>query len=95
MMEHSQQMDISQVRAVAARVLRGESTEPALVQAAQHTLQTMCREAAEHGLTTADIITAVFLPLFKKRRECGCPGCKARQDQLAQTEVRPDETPVA
>ena len=94
-MDRNQQMKIDAVRDVAGRVLEGEATQPALVLAAQDTVQTMRREAAEHGLTTADVVRAVLLPVLEKNQGCDCHSCKARRSRFAQALPRHDSTLVS
>ncbi len=76
----TQPLKFSQVRAVAARSVRGVPTPNDLMQAARESLQFMCQEAAEYGLTKADIVRALLRPVFEARRSCDCPICKARRD---------------
>ena len=53
-----------------------------LTQAARESLQAMCQEAEEYGLTTADLVRALLRPVFEERRSCDCPICKARRNEL-------------
>jgi len=78
----SQPMKFSEVRAVAARSIRGVPTSNDLIQAARKSLEAMCQEAAEYGLTTADMVKALLRPVFEERRSCDCLICKARRDEL-------------
>ena len=75
-------MKFSEVRTVAARSIQGVPTSNDLMQAARKSLQTMCQEAAEYGLTTADMVRALLRPVFEAWRSCDCPICKARRDEL-------------
>ena len=58
MMHHTEMMGISEVRGIVKWVVREERTPLDVVQAARDTVQTMCQEAAEYGLTTADVLEA-------------------------------------
>ena len=78
----TQPLIFSQVRAVAARSVRGVPTPNDLMQAARESLQVICQEAAVYGLTTADIVRALLRPVFEERRSCECQICKARHDEL-------------
>ena len=84
MMYQTEMMDVPQVRRIVKRVVRGEPTSLADVLAARETIQTMCQEAAQYGLTTADVLKTVLLPVFEKRRGCDCSGCKVRRDDPAE-----------
>ena len=77
------QMDVSEVREIVAQLVRDELTPHGADLAARQMVQAMCREAAEHGLTTADVVGAVLRPVFAKRPGCDCPTCKARKSTVA------------
>ena len=94
MMHHTELMDFSEVRAIAARTVREEQTPNDLIEAARETLQVMCREAAEYGLTTADVVGALLRPVFKKRRSCDCPTCQGHRDELEEETLRGISIPV-
>ena len=36
-------------------------------------------EAAERGLTSAEVVKAILLPIFEKKPFCDCPTCAARR----------------
>jgi hypothetical protein len=43
----------------------------------------ICKEASQHGLTTADVVRAIFRPVLETRtRGCNCPTCRARRAKL-------------
>ncbi len=87
MMHQSEMMDISEVRGIVKRVVREEPTPLDVVQAARDTVQTMCEEAAQYGLTPADIVKSVLHPVFEvyeKKRGCNCPSCRARRNDSAE-----------
>ncbi len=60
MMHQTEMMDIPQVRRIVKKVVRGEPTPLSDVLAARETIQTMCQEAAQYGLTTADVLNPYF-----------------------------------
>ena len=62
MMRQAEMMDISEVRRIVKRVVREEPTPTDVVQAARDAVQTRCEEAAQYGLTPADIIKGVLRP---------------------------------
>ena len=87
MMHQAEMMDISEVRRIVKRVVREEPTPTDVVQAARDAVQTMCEEAAEYGLTPADIVIGVLRPVFEvveRKRGCNCPTCRARRDDSAE-----------
>ncbi len=75
-------MEISEIRAIVARIVREEPVSHEVVQAARNTVQTLCQEAEENGLTTADVVKVVLRPVFERNRGCDCPTCKARRLEL-------------
>ncbi len=86
-MHQTEMMDISEVRRIAKRVVREEPTPLDVVGAARDAVQTMCRQAAQYGLTPADIVKGVLRPVFdayEKKRGCNCPTCRARRDDSAE-----------
>jgi len=84
MMHQTEMMDISEVREIVKRVVGEEPTPLDVVQAARETVQTMCRQAAQYGLTPADIVKGVLHPVFEKKRVCNCPTCRARRNDSAE-----------
>ena len=53
-MRHTEPIDFPEIRAIFARAVREQPTPSYQIQAARETLQRMCQEAAEYGLTTAE-----------------------------------------
>ena len=84
MMHQTEMMDISEVLRIVKRVVREEPTPSDFAQAARETVQTMCEEAAQYGLTPADIVKGVLHPVFEKKRVCNCPTCRARRNDSAE-----------
>ena len=85
---HTELMGFSEVRAIVARVVRGEPIPEFLSQAARESLQVMCQEAAAYGLTTADLVSTLLRPVFEKRRSCDCPTCKNHRDEIEEGTLR-------
>ena len=79
---HIQPMKICELRIMVSRAVREEPTPSDLIQAARESLQVMCREAALYGLTTADVVRALFRPVFEERRCCDCQTCETHQLEL-------------
>ena len=89
-MHQTEMMDISEVRGIVKRVVGEEPTPLDVIQAARETVQTMCRQAAQYGLTPADIVKGVLHPVFEKKRVCNCPTCRARRNDSAEEQpLRP------
>ena len=84
MMQQTEMTDISEVRGIVRRVVGEEPTPMDVVQAARETVQTMCRQTAQYGLTPADIIKGVLYPVFEEKRVCNCPTCRARRNDSAE-----------
>ncbi len=85
-MHRTEMMDISEVRRIVKRVVREEPTPSDVVGAARDAVQTMCEEAAQYGLTPADIVKGVLRPVFEvveKKRVCNCPTCRVRRNDSA------------
>ena len=94
MIQHTELMEFSEARAIFARVVREQPTPNDQIQAARETLQLMCQEAAEYGLTTADVVRALLRPALEKRRTCECPTCKGHRDELDEETLRGNSIPV-
>ncbi|MDP6549426.1 MAG: hypothetical protein QF659_05090 [Dehalococcoidia bacterium] len=78
-MGQSERVVVSQVRAVVTGLMRGEPMSIESIEAARGAVRSMCQQAAAHGLTTADVVRALLLPVFEDRRGCDCPTCTARR----------------
>ena len=78
-MYQTQLTEISQLRGIVSHIVREQPIRQDVVQAARRTLQVLCQEATEYGLTTADVIRAVLRPVFERKLGCDCPTCKARR----------------
>ncbi len=94
MMQHTELMEFSEVRAIFARFAREQPTPSDQIQAAREALQLMCQEAAEYGLTTADVVKALLRPALEKRRTCECPTCKGNRDELGEEALRGEGIPA-
>ncbi len=82
-MHLTEMMDISEVRGIVKRVVAEEPTPLDVVGAARDAVQTMCEEAAQYGLTPADIVKGVLHPVFEvaeRKRVCNCPTCRTRRN---------------
>ena len=82
-MEHpTELMEVSEVRGIVARFVRDEPATYGDLQVAKDTIETMRQEAAEYGLTAADVVRAILGPVFEKKRGCDCPTCKGRRSEV-------------
>lgn len=86
--------EISQLREIVSHIVREEPIRPDVVQAARNTLQALCQEAAEYGLSTADVVRAVLRPVFEWERVCECPACKSRRNESGEEKPQPVSVPV-
>ncbi len=94
-MEHKiELMEMSEVRGMVARFVRDEPVPRGDLQVANDMLQTMRREAANYGLTAADVVRAILGPVFENKRGCDCPTCKARRTEVDGEESKQMSTPV-
>lgn len=89
-MSRTELMETSRVAAIAARVVRGEETDPVLVQRAREALQAMFRESEAYGIAPADVIRAVLITVLENQRGCGCHSCKARQESSTEEKSKID-----
>jgi len=94
MMRRTELVEISKVRAIFARIVRGQTSPNDQIEAARWTLRLMCAEAAKYGLTTADVVGALFRPALEKRRTCECLTCRSHRDELEEETPRGKSVPV-
>ena len=90
-------MEISELREVLTYACGVSGDGPALndaVQVAHDTVQTMCQDAARYGLTRADVVRAIFRPVFERKRSCDCPTCKARRSEADSQKPEQVSAPV-
>jgi hypothetical protein len=83
MMLHARLMEISDVRDMLAQVVRGEPVAQRALEDAQDAFEAMCEQASESGLTLAEVIKAVFNPVFEYKQICECPSCSHRRAAAA------------
>ena len=87
MMDNSQRMEISAVRATIKQLVHGQPVPETVIQLARDTVQSMRQEASGYGLTEADVIRAVLSPSFERARGCDCPTCKARRAEAEEDQI--------
>lgn len=88
MMRQTELMEISEVRAMVRQVAHGQPVPDKVIQLARDTVQAMCQEAAGYGLTEAEVVKAVFSPVFQRRLRCDCPTCKEQRSQTEKVQLR-------
>ena len=94
-MRQDQKMKPSKVREIVRQVVMGKKVEQEAAWAARATFRSMCEDAALHGLTTADLVRAIFRPVFAKERGCDCLACMSRPIKPAQNKARRVRLPAA
>lgn len=76
-------VEVTKLRDLAMQVSRDQSISSDAAENARETIRTICREAARFGLTTADVVRAVFRPALEERAPgCNCPTCRSRSSRL-------------
>lgn len=74
--------EVSRVRHLVIQVMRGQPIPDAHAEAARRTIRNVCVEASLHGLTTAEVLRAIFKPTMEtSSRGCNCPTCQARRNR--------------
>ena len=72
--------ELSKIRKIAAKLATAEDLPAAIGDSARYVLQSMIEEAEEYGFTKAEVIRAIFRPVFRPQKGCDCFACKARRD---------------
>jgi hypothetical protein len=81
-MVQSKTTSIYTVRDLAVLIARHQPVSDADAEGARGAIRSICKEASLHGLTTAEVLRAIFRPVLETRsRGCGCPACRARQER--------------
>lgn len=76
---HARPMEISDVRHMLAQVVNEEPVSQGALEDAQVAFMVMCAQASESGLAMAEVIKAVFKPVFAYKQSCDCPSCARRR----------------
>ena len=72
-------MPVSQVRRILGQHLSGEQVLDRALEAARFTMQSICNEATQHGITAAEVVRSVLRPVFERRSLCDCATCRSRR----------------
>ena len=70
---------VSEVRNVVSRLVLEEPVSQGALEDAQVAFDAMYEQASERGLTMAEVVKAVFKPVFEYKRICECPSCVHRR----------------
>ncbi|MDA0732987.1 MAG: hypothetical protein BZY73_06460 [SAR202 cluster bacterium Casp-Chloro-G3] len=83
-------IEVIKIRDIALQVSRDQVVSNDAVEDARLTIRAICKEASKFGLTTADVVRAVFRPALEDRTNaCNCPTCRSRSTRLDLDELRP------
>jgi hypothetical protein len=83
-------VEVTRIRDLAMLVSRHRAISNDAAENARDTIRTICKEASRFGLTTADVVRAVFRPALEDRANgCNCPTCRSRSSRLEQEEPLP------
>lgn len=83
-------IEVTKLRDLVLQVSRDQAVSKDDAENARHSLRTICKEASRFGLTTADVVRAVFRPALEGRAMgCNCPTCRSRCSRLELDELLP------
>ena len=75
-------VEISEVRQTAKLIVNSQDVSISAVETAQDAMDEMMREAADYGITNAEVIADILGPAFGKRaRGCDCHSCRYRREE--------------
>jgi len=76
-------IEVTRIRDLALQVSRDQAVPSDAAESARDTIRTICKEASKFGLTTADVVRALFRPALEDRANgCNCPTCRSRSSRL-------------
>jgi hypothetical protein len=76
-------VEVTRIRDLAMQVSREQAVSIDAAENARESIRTICKEASRFGLTTADVVRAVFRPALGDRASgCYCPPCRSRDRRL-------------
>ena len=79
--------EIDAIRKFAALFVSDEPISTEVISSARKILDTRRQEAAEYGLTDADVIRALLRPVFRRKKGCDCYTCKARREDTKKNQI--------
>ena len=78
--------EIRELRQTASQTINTSDVPSDVSLSAQHLLDEIRKEAAEHGFSDAEVVRAILRPVFKKTKGCDCFTCKARRSESGEYE---------
>ncbi len=82
--------EVTKVRDLVLQVSRDRSISDDAAADARNTFRSICKEASKYGLTTADVVRAVFRPALEGQTVgCNCVTCRSRRDRPAPEQLLP------
>ena len=94
-MQQTDKIAMSKVREAVTRIVRQEPIPDDAVQDARDTFKNMCETAVQYGLPAADVIKAVFRPVFAPERVCDCWSCKTRRHADTEDRISDRSLPIS
>jgi hypothetical protein len=83
-------IEVTKIRDLAMQVSRDQAVPMDAAENARHSIRTICKEASRFGLTSADVVRALFRPALEERAMgCNCPTCRSRSSRLDLDELLP------
>ncbi len=81
---------VTKVRDLVLQVSRDRSISDDAAEDARDTFRSICKEASKYGLTTADVVRAVFRPALEGPPiGCSCVTCRSRRDRPGPEQLLP------
>ena len=81
---------VTKVRDLVMQVSRDRSISYDAAEDARDTFRSICKEASKFGLTTADVVRAVFRPALEGQAVgCSCLTCRSRRDRPGPEQLLP------
>ena len=78
--------EIRELRQTASQTINTGDISPDVSLSAQHLLDEIRKEAAEHGFSDAEVVRAILRPIFKKTKGCDCFTYKTRRSEYGEYE---------
>ena len=80
------------IRDIASQVSRDQVLSDDAAADARDSIRTIFKEASKFGLTSADVVRAVFRPALEDRTNgCNCPTCRSSSCRLDLLESLPKD----
>ncbi|MFQ6028892.1 MAG: hypothetical protein ACE5Q6_15520 [Dehalococcoidia bacterium] len=79
MNQKTRTINISEMRSIVARLVNDQPVPETVKNAAQQNFRSLVQAATAHGLSEAEVVRSLLLPVFDKHRGCDCPTCRWRR----------------